>query len=750
MPRPHRARRPFAVRAAAAASLAALLVAAAPRPLAGQPVPTLVPRRGLVITESARLRPGNYRLTAPASLDSALIVIRGDDVTVDMSGVTLTGAARGANPDAGRGVAIRVEGGRNVRISHARIRGYKVAILARGTRKLVLIGNELSHNWKPRLHSLVEHESLADWLSYHHNERDEWLRYGAAIYLSGVRGGEIRGNTARQGMNGLLMTRTDSVRVAGNDFSFDSGLGIGLYRSSDNVIVHNRADFDVRGYSHGFYRRGQDSAALLVYEQSCRNVVAFNSMTHGGDGLFLWAGQSTMDTGTGGANDNLFYANDFSYAPTNGMEATFSRNAFVGNVIRGSDHGLWGGYSWESQVVGNQFAGNRIAIAIEHGQQNAIRGNTFDGDSTAISLWANPIEPSDWGYPKQRDTRSRDYDIRDNAFTGQRVVARVANTAGVTMRDNTVRDPDTLLVAVDTSGFMAADNREGAAAQQGGGAPALPSEWAARVPRPEPGAEEARGSALALSPRSTIIVDEWGPYDWRSPKLWPADSSRGRRVRLQVLGPPGRWRTSSLRGARLDRSSGIVPDTITVTPAAGHEGDWRVTLEYRGAATITPRGELHTAGARVPFSYERFEPTMEWKARFWTWSDSLDPRRAPVRFSHLSSGTPVWETRLPRLDWMWYRPAVAELPRERWAMEAETSVRLPSAKGTRYRLRAISDDGIRVWVDGRLAIDRWAPHESAVDEIPLAAGRHALRVQYYQVDGWTEVRVEIERIMDGG
>ena len=54
--------------------------------------------------------------------------------------------------------------------------------------------------------------------------------------------------------------------------------------------MHNRIDWCVRGYSHGFYNRGQDSAGLLMYEQSSRNTVAYNSVTHGGDGLFLWAG----------------------------------------------------------------------------------------------------------------------------------------------------------------------------------------------------------------------------------------------------------------------------------------------------------------------------------------------------------------------------------------------------------------------------------------------------------------------------
>ncbi|HEX3533762.1 MAG TPA: right-handed parallel beta-helix repeat-containing protein, partial [Gemmatimonadaceae bacterium] len=267
--------------------------------------PTIELRPGLVITRSARITPGVYRLTASASTDSAVITVRGDDITLDFSGATMEGLPPESNPDLATGVAIRVDGGRNVRILSARIRGYKVGILARKTENLSLIDNDFSYNWKPRLYSVVEHESLIDWLSFHHNEKDEWLRYGAGAYLSDVNGGEIRGNTVSQGMNGLLLVRTSGLRVWNNTFSFNSGIGIGLYRSSGNSIMHNQADYNVRGYSEGFYRRGQDAADLLIYEQSNKNIVAFNSLTHGGDGVFLWAGQSTMDTGQGGANDNL-------------------------------------------------------------------------------------------------------------------------------------------------------------------------------------------------------------------------------------------------------------------------------------------------------------------------------------------------------------------------------------------------------------------------------------------------------------
>ena len=648
--------------AAFALALPALSVAQSPPPAA------IELRPGLVITHSVRVVPKTYRL------NGAPITVRGDNITVDFTGATLDGRIAGAPPDVAGDTAIRIEGGRNIRILNARIRGYKVAILARGTRGLTLRGNDLSRNWKPRLYSLVEHESLADWLSFHHNEKDEWLRFSAAIYLADVKGGVIRGNRAVQGMNGLLLVRSDSLRIEENTFSFNSGLGIGLYRSSDNTILHNRLDYNVRGYSHRFYTRGQDSADLLLYEQSSRNVVAHNSATHGGDGVFLWAGQSTMDSGVGGANDNMFYGNDFSFSTANGIEATFSRNLFFANRVVGNEYGVWGGYSFSSRIVGNDFRDNRTGIAIEHGQNNVITENSFTRDSTAIRLWADSIEPSDWGYPKHHDTRSRDYRIANNVFVDNRTVLNVRNTTGLDTTESFTPLPVFLRLPTP-SGYP----------------------W----------------SPLTRRDRSAIIVDEWGPYDWRTPKLWPVagDSTRAVPLRLAVLGSVGTWRVVARRGiASLSRVAGRVGDTIVVTPAPDSVGDWELTLVSRA----------------VRFSYGRFEPAITWSAR-------IIPDSGPTITKELS-----------RLDMMWYRPprSLAGFPAEHWKLEATGTVNL--APGT-YSLRTISDDAIRVYVDDVLVIDDWTPHESAVDYAPLAAGRHQLRVEYYQKDGWVELRLDIIR-----
>lgn len=678
---------------------------------------------GMVITRSVRIAPGTYRLPAPASLDSALVTVRGDDITVDLRGVRLEGTTLQADPDEAQGIALRIDGGRNVTVQGATIRGYRFAVLASGTRQLQLIDNDLSHNWKPRLFSLVGHESLVDWLSFHQNEKREWMRFGAAIYLEDVRGGELRGNRAEQGMNALLMTRTDSVTVRDNVFAFNSGLGIGMYRARWNRVVRNRLDYNVRGYSNGWYRRGQDSAGLLMFEQVSDNLVALNSVTHSGDGLFLWAGQQTMDSGEGGSNRNVFFANDFSFAPTNGIEATFSQNAFIGNIVEGNDHGVWGGYSYESVILGNCFADNRVAIAIEHGQQNMITRNRFRGDTTAIYLWANPVEPSDWGYPKKRDTRSREYRITGNSFHGHRTVWRVTDTS-----------------PLDTAGNRAADEpcdpRERVTAQM----------WDHLV------ASELRGigdtaARIPAAPwprrdRSAIVVDEWGPFDWRSPKLWPVDTLRDA-VRLRTLGPAGRWRIVAMDGVRgVSTRTGAIGDTLVVRPIAAREHDWGVTLEYVGVATQTSRGLRAAAGDPVRFTFERRELRTDWTVRYFAWTDTLrDPHRAEGNLEAIVSGTPLMTRREARLDHQWYRPRFG-LPQERWALDARATVEVPAGAHT---LRVISDDAARVWVDGRLVLERRVPGGSEVMHTSIPSGKHDVRVAFYQLDGWTELRVDVVR-----
>ncbi|MCH8881741.1 MAG: right-handed parallel beta-helix repeat-containing protein, partial [Planctomycetes bacterium] len=203
------------------------------------------------------------------------------------------------------------------------------------------------------------------------------------------RGAKLIGNRARKGQNGICICRCDDSVIVDNDMSFLSGWGIAMWRSSRCDVSHNKCDWCVRGYSHGVYRRGQDSAGIFVYEQCSDNVFAFNSATHGGDGFFLYAGnETTQKTGKGGCNRNLLYRNDFSHAVANGIEATFSDgNMFIENRLDECEHGVWAGYSYNTLIVGNRMRDCVNGISIEHGQNNLIAENTFTNTRLGVHLW---------------------------------------------------------------------------------------------------------------------------------------------------------------------------------------------------------------------------------------------------------------------------------------------------------------------------------------------------------------------------
>jgi hypothetical protein len=191
-----------------------------------------------------------------------------------------------------------------------------------------------------------------------------------------------------------------------------------------------------------------------------------------------------------------------------------------------------------------------------------------------------------------------------------------------------------------------------------------------------------------------------------------------------VLGPPQKWTLRSIRGAAASVKTGVIPGEITLTPVAGRIADFSVTLRD---------------GAGRDFSYSRFFAPLEWSVRFF--DISARTYEAPD-MAVVSKQDPIKTQSLDRLDYLSSRAISDGLPNDHVALVAEGSIELP--KGD-FVLRTISDDGVRVWVDGKLLIDRWDIHESLVDEAPIAGGRHKLRVEYFERTGWAELRVEIVR-----
>ncbi len=703
---------------------------------------------------------------------AAAVTIRGNGITIDFQGGILRGSPPTIEPDGRTGVGLRVEG-KNVTIKNARIHGYKVALWAKGVKGLKLVNCDLSYNWRQRLGSTREREDLADWMSYHRNESNEWLRYGAAAYLEACDGFEVKGLRVTGGENALMLNRSNGGLVWNSNLSYNSAIGLGLYRSSDNRVMHNRIDYCVRGYSHGVYQRGQDSAGLLVYEQSSKNIFAYNSVTHGGDGFFLWAGQSTMDTGQGGCNDNLLYGNDFSYAPTNGVEATFSRNAIVNNRIDGCWHGIWGGYSHETVIAGNQIDANEVGIAIEHGQENRIVENTIRGNRIGFQLWANERQDPDWGYPKTRDTRSRDVRIERNEIVADETELDVTRTSGLVASDNLFpklrvrqagENPSLRVVGNEVWGAPQGILPEQVALNDLDDPPAQVFRWTWRpfsgrslVARrsseetskyhvaPLKGGIDPFATSATEVGRHTIRIDEWGPYDGRSPRIWPTRKASAGREKFSLFGPRGRYHVVSARGVRLSAVSGAVPGSFTVERSPA-EPEREIVLEYIGGATVDHRGVAIPAGKPVRARWSEFRLPIRWNVALHRWQEALDaadPRRHPT---DPFASEPIQRMTSEDLDFAGNGAFLQNGPTDRFSTRAEGTVELPRP----MTLNLTADDGVRVFIDDRLVLDEWHYQGPTSFAVAIPKGRHRLRIEHFEIDGYAALQAKLTPTRQGG
>jgi nitrous oxidase accessory protein NosD len=759
------------------------------------PVPPtpIVPKVGLVVASTARIKAGTYLLKSGGL---PVLTVKGNGIVVDFTGVVLRGTPATAMPDARTGLGVRVEG-RNVTIKGLHAHGYKIGLLASQVKGLKLVDCDLSYNWRQHLLSTPDKEDLADWMSFHHNEKGEWLNQGTAVYLDRCDGFEVKNLRATGGQSGLFLDRSNKGLVWNSDLSFNSALGIGMYRASENQIMHNRIDYDVRGFSYGVYNRGQDSAGILVFEQCNRNVFAYNSVTHGGDGFFLWAGQDTMDSGVGGCNDNLCFANDFSYAPTNAIEATFSRNAFVANRIHGSFHGVWGGYSYDTKIVANDFRGNQRGVAIEHGQANEIALNRFEGEDVAIAFWADAPDPS-FKYALKRDVRSRDNRIVGNEFVRTPLALDLRGTTNTLMSENVFdhvqaasrvpkgETPFSPIPVTNTfSSLVGSEAVPGVREIVANPVSTLGYGILEAIVRPAHLQDDPLGDyripalkggnisqlihkVTDLQGWPNILIDEWGPYDFKRPLLTPekkvlgggaplpGGTSAGSGTRkageiketgyYRVLGPKGKWRLVSSEGVTLGAKSGVVPGLVKIDVPKGRVGTTKVELEYVGGATTDVRGIVTPAGKAVRFGFSKFFAPIDWDVKFFAWKESenpTDPHAVPKDFASVLASPPIKSLKTDKLDFAGYA-FVSGLPTTHYATAADGTFTVPAGS---YALELTTDDGARVWLDGKPLIeDAWhyqGPTAYA-RTVSLAGGPHRLRVEHFQIDGYATLKLSIK------
>lgn len=699
-------------------------------------------KKGMSITKSITVAKRVYKINDDLDLKKGVVEITGNNIVVDFKNAILVGSNNKKNPDEFYGLGIRITG-KNVTIKNLTAQGFKVALMALHADGLIIENCNFSYNYRQRLNSTQEKEDISDWMSYHQNENDEWLRYGAAMYLRNSNNVTIKGTKVTGGQNALMMMECNNGLIFNNDFSFNSGIGLGMYKCSFNKVLYNKINFNVRGYSHGVYNRGQDSAGILVYEQSNNNLFYKNSVTHGGDGFFLWAGQITMNTGEGGCNDNVLMDNDFSYAPTNGIEATFSRNKFIHNRVFECDHGIWGGYSFDTEISGNQFRNNRIAIAIEHGLHNRIHHNLFFQDKEAIRLWARKEQPADWAYAKLRDTRSAGYMLVGNSFNKHNLVYNFTRTDSLKIFENRVAlseqefKIDSTVTNVDSSYDEELLYK-------------LSEDYIPDLPAIKNPADPFKGGGR-LSGRKNIMITEWGPYNFSYPYIRnvnPIDT--GATMQFELFGPKGNWKIISVKGVKnVSARSGKIPATITAEKTGNLATDIEIIAQFTGEAFRDEFGNRVAAKKPYRFSFKKFFQPINFTVSWYSLDSTNNPLEANL--SQMMEKQAPFKTELTqKLDYAWWGGIKAgDKQYGKFLTMAEGQADFPPGL---YEMSVTWDDAVRVYLDGKLLVNEWDPSKFSFDGSPNKKvslslnGTHMFKIEHAELGGFATLSLKFKKL----
>jgi len=698
----------------------AFLLASATASVRAVPTPTIrIDRDGMAITRSVHIQPGRYVVADTGG--NGVLQIRADNVVVDFGGARLLSCPEPENAarENFSGIGVNVAGHTGVVIKNAVVQGFGCNIKVQDASRITVKDCDVAFSHAQRL---LQNGTLIDSFL---NIRDlaAWRGYGAGLWLENALNSTVIGCRGSGGMDGLVLVNSRRCIVRGNDFSFNSAFGIGLYGSSDNTVCWNRADFVNRPWGGGW---GGDSAGLAVVNGSSGNFIVGNSLTHGGDGFFLTdrvnGGFDDRDKAfhiAGSCNDNVVADNDGSWSPNNAFEGTFSqRNVYIGNRAEDSGYGFWLGFSDGSGVFDNDIARNRaIGVAIAQGAGSRIEGNRLVGNGqTAVALWAD-AGPGLAAHP------STDTQIMGNLVAESPQAFDLARSANYFLRGNTLRHAPT------SAGLDAAP------------VPALPSARRAFLlsARGRRLRQILIGRPLAFQfyretggPQGVAWLqpDAYGPRDFRG-HLFAWHRVDAGTVEVQGL-EPGALRASA-------------PDWLRATTDPAHHDILRFEAKL-GAPGAMRDADISFAapGGRQETLHIPFLLTT-WDVRWYRWGATTHPpltytdragwdalfASAPVAREHLrevgiDSGVPT--------------PVPAGLTLDHVALVATTQVHLDA--GT-YKFITFSDDGIRLSLDGKEIISRWNHHGPTPDEATAAVtgGVHTVEVQYCQEDGAAALRV---------
>jgi hypothetical protein len=258
------------------------------------------------------------------------------------------------------------------------------------------------------------------------------------------------------------------------------------------------------------------------------------------------------------------------------------------------------------------------------------------------------------------------------------------------------------------------------------------------TPTPTPRPSDWRGEYFDdrnLSGAPTLVRDDAAiNFDWGTAA--PAAS-------LPRDGFSARWSQTLSFPAGVYRFAVLADDGVRIWL----DGE-RIIDQWHDATGVTYTAERTLSAGTHSLRVEYYENGGAAKIRFW-WERLSDyPQWRGEYFSRVDLvGAPTLVRNDPAIDFIWGASAPAtNIPADNFSVRWTRMVAFDEGL---YRFHAVIDDGVRLWVDDQLVIDRWsdgARRELTTDH-RLSAGYHSLRVEYYERTGEASIQVWWEKLV---
>ncbi len=168
--------------------------------------------------------------------------------------------------------------------------------------------------------------------------------------------------------------------------------------------------------------------------------------------------------------------------------------------------------------------------------------------------------------------------------------------------------------------------------------------------------------------------------------------------------------------------------------------NWSQNYYWQGSA-----GTIDLSGTTSPINNQTLTPvnanTTDYKAEYWNLNNTSD--------FYCPSDTPTLTRNDTNINFDWGAGSPdAKINNDHFVARWTKSQNFDSGN---YTFTTISDDGVKLWVDGNLIIDKWNDHGPETDtaNIQLSNGNHNIKMEYYENSGGAVAKMSFSKTDSG-